>query len=223
MTDAAQYRAALAALKLTQQQAADLLRVSLRASQGYATGQPIPGPVAELLTLYLTLGTTDRAAISRAGQRLKAEAATAPVDGNPAHGKKGPMAEIFTAHGKSQTLDQWATDLGLPRRTIESRLRQYGWTVEQALTPGRAKSGPRRPGADAPAMTARPAPPRQSRARYEDIAGRKYGHLTPVTYAGDKSWHCRCACGQVVTVPKTNLRSGRTKSCGCGGAGPATS
>jgi len=194
--DAAEYRSTLAALGITQQGAADLLGVSLRSSQGYASGAPIPGPVDRLLKLHL---------------------AHSPPPAPPPT-PTDPPERLFAAHGKTQTMAAWAAELCMPRRTIESRLR-YGWTVEQALTRGRAKPGPRR--SDAPAMTARPAPPRQSRARYKNIAGRTYGHLTAVDYAGDKRWHCRCVCGETVTVAKTNLRAGRTTSCGCGGAGRA--
>jgi len=212
--NADEYQAIIAALGITQRQAADLLGVSHRSSAGYATGQPIPGPVARLLTLYRNLG------LAEAVRVMDGPPPPLPPP-SPVVGANPDSAGRYTAHGKTQTLAQWATELCMPRRTLESRLRQYGWTVEQALTPGRGKPGPRQPGASAPVMTARPVPPRQPRARYEDIAGRVYGHLTAVAWAGDKSWHCRCVCGTMKTVAKTNLRSGRQTSCGCGGAGPA--
>ena len=52
-----------------------------------------------------------------------------------------------------------------------------------------------------------------------DITGQRFGRLTVIAHAGsDKHkqslWLCQCDCGNVVTLPKTNLRNG-TKSCGC--------
>ncbi len=47
----AQYRAAIAALGLTQAGAAEFLGVSLRTSHGYANGQPIPKAIGLLLAL----------------------------------------------------------------------------------------------------------------------------------------------------------------------------
>lgn len=49
-----QYKRALATLRLSQREAADLLGVSHRTSAGYALGEhPIPKPVAQLLALHL--------------------------------------------------------------------------------------------------------------------------------------------------------------------------
>ncbi len=47
----AQYRAAIAALGLTQAGAAELLDISLRTSHGYANGEPIPRAVELLFRL----------------------------------------------------------------------------------------------------------------------------------------------------------------------------
>jgi DNA-binding XRE family transcriptional regulator len=52
---AKQYRDALAKLGLTQGQAADFLGVSLRTSNAYANGEPIPEAVAKLLRLMVRL------------------------------------------------------------------------------------------------------------------------------------------------------------------------
>lgn len=51
-----QYRTALAKLGLSQREAALMLGVSLRASNGYATNRPIPETVAKLLRLVVRLG-----------------------------------------------------------------------------------------------------------------------------------------------------------------------
>lgn len=52
---AKQYRAALEALELSQGNAAKWLKISIRASHGYANGDPIPEPIAKLLRLCVQL------------------------------------------------------------------------------------------------------------------------------------------------------------------------
>ena len=51
--------------------------------------------------------------------------------------------------------------------------------------------------------------------RYE--IGEQYGLLTIISLleASPKQVHCQCQCGKYVSVYKSNLRSGRTRSCGC--------
>lgn len=47
----------------------------------------------------------------------------------------------------------------------------------------------------------------------------RYGHLTVVeeiTHNGYKKYRCLCDCGNETIVYRSNLLSGRTKSCGCG-------
>lgn len=56
--------------------------------------------------------------------------------------------------------------------------------------------------------------------KLEDIRGRRFGRLTVEqhvrTITGVSSiWSCRCDCGNVVSVRRTNLIQGITKSCGC--------
>ena len=53
---AAQYRAAIAKLGLTQGAAAEFLAIALRTSHGYANGEPIPEATAKLLWLMIRLG-----------------------------------------------------------------------------------------------------------------------------------------------------------------------
>jgi hypothetical protein len=53
-----------------------------------------------------------------------------------------------------------------------------------------------------------------------DITGQKFGRLTVIQQQGkDKYnnalWLCKCDCGNEITVISNNLKSGRTKSCGC--------
>lgn len=50
--------------------------------------------------------------------------------------------------------------------------------------------------------------------------GNTYGYLTVLERAendkyGSAFWKCLCKCGNIVTVRGTQLRTGRTKSCGC--------
>lgn len=51
-----------------------------------------------------------------------------------------------------------------------------------------------------------------------DITGQKFGFLTavnPTRINGRFAWHCRCDCGNEIDVDSNNLRTGKTKSCGC--------
>ena len=48
-----------------------------------------------------------------------------------------------------------------------------------------------------------------------DILGRRFGKLTAIKYAGNKSWICRCDCGNEKVILGANLRNGSTISCGC--------
>ena len=53
-----------------------------------------------------------------------------------------------------------------------------------------------------------------------DLTGQRFGRLTvlrPEENIGTYTfWVCRCDCGQETVVRTSNLRGGRTKSCGCG-------
>ena len=54
----------------------------------------------------------------------------------------------------------------------------------------------------------------------EDLTGRTFGRLTVLEFAGvDKGrrslWRCGCECGRATTVQGSNLKDGRTASCGC--------
>lgn len=57
--------------------------------------------------------------------------------------------------------------------------------------------------------------------RCEDLTGQSFGRLTVLRQAannrhGQTRWFCRCACGNESTVNASNLRTGATRSCGCG-------
>lgn len=54
-----------------------------------------------------------------------------------------------------------------------------------------------------------------------DITGQTFGKLTVIECAGKLDgrryfWKCQCECGNIVIKEGTVLRSGNTKSCGCG-------
>lgn len=60
------------------------------------------------------------------------------------------------------------------------------------------------------------------RGRSIDISGQSFGRLTVISDApvgkdgwGGLLWRCRCECGGEVEAQSNNLRSGKTKSCGC--------
>lgn len=56
--------------------------------------------------------------------------------------------------------------------------------------------------------------------RLENLTGMKFGKLTPIEFIGrinKKSiWKCKCECGEEVNVQAGNLKTGHSKSCGCG-------
>lgn len=57
--------------------------------------------------------------------------------------------------------------------------------------------------------------------KVKDLTGRKFGRLEILERAPNKSgiheamWKCKCDCGKKVNAVGGQLRSGRTKSCGC--------
>ena len=57
------------------------------------------------------------------------------------------------------------------------------------------------------------------KALLKDLVGYKFGRLTVVAYDhqdGSKHyWKCKCSCGNIKIAEGKNLRSGRTRSCGC--------
>lgn len=54
-----------------------------------------------------------------------------------------------------------------------------------------------------------------------DETGNRYGKLVVLEWAGTGQnryamWKCECDCGNVTVVRGNNLRTGNTRSCGCG-------
>lgn len=60
---------------------------------------------------------------------------------------------------------------------------------------------------------------RTSEARLIDLTGQKFGKLTVLERDSQISypthWLCKCECGSVVSIPASNLKIGKTESCGC--------
>lgn len=56
--------------------------------------------------------------------------------------------------------------------------------------------------------------------KYKDLTGTRFGRATAVRYvgrelSGNALWECRCDCGEVFETSSSNLKTGRTRSCGC--------
>lgn len=51
--------------------------------------------------------------------------------------------------------------------------------------------------------------------KFKDLTGKKFTNLTALRYMGKSKWLCECICGNKTIVYITDLKSGRTKSCGC--------
>lgn len=53
----------------------------------------------------------------------------------------------------------------------------------------------------------------------KSLAGKKFGRLTVISYAGRKNdktyWNCKCECGAMTTADSYSLKSGAIVSCGC--------
>lgn len=54
---------------------------------------------------------------------------------------------------------------------------------------------------------------------FRDLTGQRFGRLVVVerrsSQGGPVRWLCRCDCGRETTVRRGDMRSGRTRSCGC--------
>lgn len=52
-----------------------------------------------------------------------------------------------------------------------------------------------------------------------DLKGQTFNRLTALEEVGRQQgqllWRCKCVCGQIVVVPSSPLRNGKTRSCGC--------
>lgn len=48
-----------------------------------------------------------------------------------------------------------------------------------------------------------------------DFTGQRFNRLTALEQPDNRTWRCRCDCGAIKIVNTTNLRLGKTQSCGC--------
>lgn len=108
-------------------------------------------------------------------------------------------ARIYTVHGKSLTMRQWAKELELSQKTLRNRL-DRGWTPEATFTPGKKLHRGSATG-----------------AHRIDHTGERHGMLVVDHYAGSgpdgPKWLCVCDCGKTRVVLAKNLKG--TFSCGC--------
>lgn len=59
---------------------------------------------------------------------------------------------------------------------------------------------------------------RKRNALTDELVGRKFNRLTVIDYSHSDNgavWLCKCDCGGVITAKGRDLKSGKTKSCGC--------
>lgn len=57
-------------------------------------------------------------------------------------------------------------------------------------------------------------------SRLKDLTGQRFGRLTVIERAesdkwGVARWRCKCDCGRMIKTRGSDLRDGKTKSCGC--------
>lgn len=56
---------------------------------------------------------------------------------------------------------------------------------------------------------------------FKNLKGEKFGRLTVLDIDEEKSkpkiiyWKCRCDCGNIKSILRSQLTSGKTQSCGC--------
>lgn len=50
--------------------------------------------------------------------------------------------------------------------------------------------------------------------KFQDITGEVFNDWTVLSFAGDYKWNCRCSCGKIKAVCKSDLVSGKSKNCG---------
>jgi hypothetical protein len=61
-------------------------------------------------------------------------------------------------------------------------------------------------------MLSQPIPHRPT---FIDLTGCQFRRWTVVTFVGNRRWLCRCVCGREKAVAGYDLRSGKSRSCGC--------
>lgn len=111
---------------------------------------------------------------------------------------KSNESRWLTFDGRTQTITQWAAELGVSTGCLNWRL-DTGWPIEEIFQP---KVGALR--------------------RRADLVGQRFGKLTVLSFAGmaksrnglhkGSRWLCRCDCGAEIEVGQSSLRRGQ-KGC----------
>lgn len=103
---------------------------------------------------------------------------------------------LFTIDGETKTLQLWCEQYNIHPNTVTSRIRRFGWTIEEALL----------------------TPPTQP---IEDLINKRFGRWQVISKAESlkthrgKRWLCKCDCGTVKIVSQQSLLAGTSQSCGC--------
>lgn len=103
---------------------------------------------------------------------------------------------LFTINGETKTLQLWSEQYGIHPNTVTSRIRRFGWSIEDALS----------------------KPPRE---KNQNLIGQRFGRLVVIEKAPSlkhhrgQRWLCKCDCGNTTTVTQCTLKEGTTRSCGC--------
>ncbi len=100
--------------------------------------------------------------------------------------------------GKIQTISQWSKEYNLPPHIVSSRIK-LGWDLDDTF---------HTPVKDLP---------------FDDLRGRRFNMITVLDFAEGykhknnrcKYYKCLCDCGNIFYAKGSNIKKGRTKSCGC--------
>lgn len=103
---------------------------------------------------------------------------------------------LFTIDGETKTLQLWCEQYKIHPNTVTSRIRRFGWPIEDALaTPARFKK--------------------------QNLVGQRFGRWVVINRAESSKthrgcrWLCRCDCGEIKVVSQQSLKAGTSRSCGC--------
>ena len=109
-------------------------------------------------------------------------------------------------------------------RGVKSRKRPVyhykGWSIEVIPTCNQNTKSDQAPNIDQTQNAGQKKKASTIGKRIADITGQRFGRLIALHPTENRSsrrivWRCQCDCGNMVDVSSGNLRSGRTKSCGC--------
>jgi hypothetical protein len=100
--------------------------------------------------------------------------------------------KILTLHGITLTVSEWSQKLGIPKGTIDTRIRK-NLPVTQVL--------------------------RRGKLYRQDLTDKKFGMLTVMSFDNSKNsedfWKCKCDCGSRLSIAAKVLQTHKVMSCGC--------